>query len=322
MPSCACASHPPRAWSTDPLTSNVTLETDGGPLDNADWRGFDLPDARKIVNPDARWARLNLDEEGPPPVGPGDNRNNPSGLSASLLETRQDTEGSRVVRISMGLVDDVSDGLLTCRLAGLTATARIVVAPPDFAPMNRPIVSLQDGLADRDLRAGARGAAVSDEDLEALVADIFERALETSELMNKDAQNDRSRNTNRLARPPRDLPAPQRDFEPIPRDTLWPTIDSRSSANPAPAIPFSGDAMPVSDLGNRKHRRYNALEYLRDRLREEPELLERWIRAPRDASQYYDRRMPPLMRGSDGQPMHLTRRQYELIKLWVSRQVD
>ena len=141
--------------------------------------------------------------------------------------------------------------------------------------------------------------------------------------MNKDAQNDRARITNvNRDTAPRDLPTPRRDFEPRPRDTLWPTIDPRNTNNPAVAIPFSGDAMPVSDRGSRKHRRYNAIEYLRDRLREEPELLEKWIRPPRDASPYYDRRMPALMRGSDGLPIHLTRRQYELIRLWVSRQED
>jgi hypothetical protein len=78
--------------------------------------------------------------------------------------------------------------------------------------------------------------------------------------------------------------------------------------------------MPVSQLGQRKHRRYNAIEYLRDRLKEEPDLIEKWLRLPRDNEPLFDRRMPALMRGSDGQPMHLTRRQYQLIRLWAGRQ--
>lgn len=34
---------------------------------------------------------------------------------------------------------------------------------------------------------------------------------------------------------------------------------------------------------------------------------------------YYDRRMPAVMRGSDRHPMHITRRQYELLVAWVRR---
>ncbi|GAA6179576.1 hypothetical protein NBRC116594_10140 [Shimia sp. NS0008-38b] len=78
--------------------------------------------------------------------------------------------------------------------------------------------------------------------------------------------------------------------------------------------------MPVSMLGQRKHRRYNAIEYFRDRLREEPGLIEKWIRIPRAPERFYDRRMPALMRGSDSNAMHLTRRQYDLIQLWAKRQ--
>lgn len=288
--------------------------------DNAEWIGFDLPAAQKIVNPDARWARLNLETEGPPPVGAGDPRNSPGGLSASLVEPRGVPPSGGSFPISMGLVDDVSDGIVRCEIGGRTAVARVVIGPPDFAPMNRPVVSLQDGLSDRSLRNEPRVDALTDAELEAIVADIFERALETSELMNKDAQNDRSRLTNFRRQTPVDLPLPSPDFEENPRGTLWGTINPQATARPVPVSALEADAMPVSFRGQRKHKRYNALEYVRDRLREEPDLIEKWLRAPLDPSPLYDRRMPALMRGSDGHPMHLTRRQYEILRLWAAKQ--
>lgn len=278
------------------------------------WRDLVVPAERHRVNPDSSWGTHDLDATDVPPLGPGDGRLNPGGLVASVL--------SRVI----GLVDDVGDGLISCRIGGLTAKARIAVGPPDFAPMNRPVVSLQDGLSDRENRASARDGTILDDELEAIVADIFERALETSDLMNKDAQNYRARITNRTeyAGPSGgnlDLPNPSPSFEASPHRTLWPTIDQRLSASPAyPVTPQSVDAMPVTMVGQRKHRRYNAIEYFRDRLREEPDLIEKWIRIPRPPERFYDRRMPALMRGSDRNAMHLTRRQYELIQLWAKRQ--
>jgi len=287
---------------------------------NAEWVGFNLPNERLIINPNSRWATLDLDNEGPAPIGAGDPRNAPGGLSATLRETTSQLPDSGLSRISMGLVDDVSDGLIACEIAGLTAFARIAIGPPDFAPMARPFVSLQDGLADRVLRENAREVDIEDDELETIVADIFERALETSDLMNKDAQNDRSRQNNNPSDSNNDLPAPSASFESSPRRTLWASSNPQATANPVSAESHQTDAMPVSQLGQRKHRRYNAIEYLRDRLKEEPDLIEKWLRLPRDNEPLFDRRMPALMRGSDGQPMHLTRRQYQLIRLWAGRQ--
>jgi hypothetical protein len=271
------------------------------------WRDLVVPPDRYRVNPDSSWATHDMNATNVPPLGPGDARVNPSQLVASIL--------SKVI----GLVDDVGDGMISCRIGDLTANARIAVGPPDFAPMNRPVVSLQDGLSDREIRASVRDGSITDAELEAIVADIFERALETSYLMNKDAQNYRARLSNREYR--QDLPNPSPAFEASPHRTLWPTIDQRLSANPAyPVTPESVDSMPVTMVGQRKHRRYNAIEYFRDRLREEPDLIEKWIRIPRPPERFYDRRMPALMRGSDRNAMHLTRRQYELIQLWAERQ--
>lgn len=277
------------------------------------WLELDLPTDRQRVNPASSWANHDFEKTPVPPVGAGDTRVNPNSLVASIGDT------------SIGLVDDVGDGLITCSVGGLTAHARISVGPADFAPMNRPMVSLQDGLSDRAIRDSARDGSISEDELEAIVADIFERALETSDLMNKDAQNNRAFLTNRGeyrdgTGNPLVLPYPASDFESNPHGTLWPTINGMPAANSGPVAPQSVDAMPVTFLGQRKHRRYNAIEYLRDRLKEEPELIEKWLRPPRPTDVYYDRRMPALIRGSDRHAMHLTRRQYELIQRWAKRQ--
>lgn len=68
----------------------------------------------------------------------------------------------------------------------------------------------------------------------------------------------------------------------------------------------------------RRHRRFVALEFLEDLFRERPELLRQVIRTPVEEQRWHDRRMPVAVRGSDAYPMHLTRRQYNLLAGWVS----
>jgi len=77
------------------------------------------------------------------------------------------------------------------------------------------------------------------------------------------------------------------------------------------------NAMALTESGTAKHRRYALLEYLEDRFRENPGLFEQFIRRPVDPSPYWDRRMPAFMRGSDGRPIHLTRRQWEIFRQWI-----
>jgi hypothetical protein len=264
--------------------------------DDEDWSDLDIPQARRIINPNSAWARYRRTSAPPPLMR--DPRVNPGGLAANF---RAEPGADQ----SLGLLDDVSDGLVTCRVGTLApAHARIAIGPPDFSPASRPFVSLQDGLSDRVARQEAE--AIGFDELEEIVADIFERALETSDLLNKDAQTGRSHGENGTR-----LPQPSPDFELPPIRTLWPFPGT------ATGIAERVDALPVSFLGQRKHRRLNALEYLKDRLRDDPVFVERWLRPPLDDSEMFDRRMPPLMRGSDGRPMHLTRRQYDLVKRWA-----
>lgn len=267
---------------------------------DSEWGELSLPQERRILNPAAAWVGFNIANDPPGPL-PEDGRVNPGGLAATLESGR-----------SVGLIDDVSDGLVACAVGDLPpAFARIAVGPPDFSPDSRPFVSLQDGLADRVDREAVRVEDIPMSELAEIVADIFQRALETSDLSNKDAQNDRSHRENSRGfpnRPPDGGPPEDPEFPPI--GTLW------ASSQTSGTLLSRVDALPVGSLGKRKHRRLNALEYLKDRLRDDPAFVERWLRPPLDPLAY-DRRMPALMRGSDRNPMHLTRRQYELVKRWA-----
>lgn len=93
---------------------------------------------------------------------------------------------------SLGVVDDTCDGLITASLAldgrTLSASCRICVSPPDFAPDRRPFVSLADDLADRDREPLDRQQLLDDGAATAhRFADLFQRVWETASLANLDA---------------------------------------------------------------------------------------------------------------------------------------
>ena len=46
------------------------------------------------------------------------------------------------------------------------------------------------------------------------------------------------------------------------------------------------------------------------------------MRPPAGPERFYDKRMPGLMCGFDRYPLHLTRRQYELLKAWSKREPE
>ena len=276
-------------------------------LEPSEWESFDLAD-RFILNPKATWSTYEFGSQIKQPFYPArlrgyevtDTRKTPTQIHAYFPTFDND------IGLSLGLIDDVTDGIIECTIGDQIAFARIAVSPPDFAPDRRHIISIQEGLADRVGRDQIRQTANYDE-LEELVRDIFERALETSDAMNKDAIRQRVALHNGST----SLPISTGNRNELALGTLWPDPTEQAS------IAHRSDAMPISSAGSRKHKRYTALEYLRDRLREDPELIEKWIRKPRDEYQLFDRRMPPLMRGSHGGPMNLTQRQYELLTKWV-----
>lgn len=283
-----------------------------GTLPNAEWRNFVLPATQLFLNPSAAWARWVQDLATLPPFGERDGRNNPGGLLAAPFETIP-WAGGAIHSRSLGLIDDVSDGTITATLqisgTSLMATARVAVGPPDFSPASRTPVSLADNLTDREGRGAMRAASWTREELSEIIHDIFERAFETSDLIHRDYQNARSANTNRSTQAELGGRSPF-DIDDVVR-MLWPvpTIADVSSDKT--------DPMVLGSEGSRKHRRYASLEYLEDRFRENPALFDQWLRRPADPNPFFDRRMPALMRGSDGRPFHLTRWQWELIRRWI-----
>ena len=254
-------------------------------VNDSQWQNFRLPDQNLILNPEATWCQFSIGD---------DSRTNPGGLLAI-----EDDTG-----ISLGLVDDVCDGIITCSVQGISAVARIVVAPPDYAPDRRPLTSLADGLSDRVSRQEVSDADYVEE-MElttAEVADLMERVLETMEAMNLDYQNNRARAENRSIALNQGLPVNAAE------DKAFASIEA-----------ISGRPLPLTEFGRRRHRRFVSLEVWEDRLRENPDLISKWIREPMTGERYYDREMPALMRGSDRYPMHITRRQYDLLVAWANR---
>ncbi len=249
-------------------------------------RTYVLPSDRLILNPSAPWCRFRLSE---------DPRTNPGGLFA----------GAEEGGISLGLADDICDGIVQCSVAdAVPAAARVVVGPPTYAPDRRPFVSIADGLTDRVRRADVQDPSyLDDEALTSLeIRDLMERVQETMENVNVDVQNDRARLENTaIAR------AEGRSLEEA-ADEAFPPIE-----------PMLGRPFPLTERGRQPHRRFVAQEAWEDLIRERPDLVSKVIRQPVTGDRYYDRRMPAVMRGSDRLPMHLTRRQYDLLVLWARR---
>jgi hypothetical protein len=257
------------------------------------WSDFDLPSERLILDPEAAWCRFD-------PALKNDYRTNPE-----LLYAWEDVAGKP--QTSLGLVDDTCDGVITCAVRGVetVARARIVVTPPHFAPDRRPFTSLADDLKDRVDRYDVLDEAyVKDRDRTTTeIRDLMERVIETVGLMNLDFQNERSGRENRAI-----------------ADARHQQTDSRRDFRPFPELALAGeDPLPLTARGRERHRRFISLEVFEDLLRERPDLLEKFVREPMSGDQMYDQRMPAMVRGSDGQPMHLTRRQYSLLESWIQR---
>ena len=206
--------------------------------------------------------------------------------------------------VCLGLVDDTCDGIISCEIDGLDvapAVARIVVTPPDLAPDRRPPVSIADGFKDRVSREEVSAptyvadvALVTEE-----ITDLLERAFETAGLMNLDALNDLfDTNTNPWIARTHGVVYQEADRFRVP-----------------PATP--SNPLPLTTMGRDRHRRFLSREVLADFVRKRPELIAEWIRDPSGADPFFNTKMPIFMRGSTGDPLHVTRRQYDLLVAWA-----
>jgi hypothetical protein len=246
-----------------------------------------LPIEALILNPHSPWCRWK--------PTPPDYRGEPGGQYA------QDEN-----EVSYGMLDDVCDGIVECRIPRLRlrASARVVSGPPDYAPDRRHLTSIADGLKDRTSRLEVTQDKYFDDmtlcDQE--IGDLMERILETVSLSNIDVLNSTAYQHN----------AALVKSQPLSGET--------EETNPFPIEPSLKDLpLPLTERGRTQHRRLANISVLKDLLRKDPGLFERAVRRPFDPSRYTNRKMPLGMRGAAGTPLSLTPRQHEFFEKWIGK---
>jgi hypothetical protein len=308
---------------------------------NAVWDGFVLPEEQCLLNPDAAWTKYRMiswDElltqiprllpQGAELKALLDSPGNGSELIRLLRGPRVDV-GSLPPSIfafaveqprdfvSLGMIDDTSDGTISVELAAkddqpaVKALARIVVTLPSFAPDRRLPVSIADGLIDRTDRQSVRnpGWVTGDnrDKADAEVADLLDRAYETAGLQNIDALADFARQQNEVVAIRQGTPLTEEKSD----ELLW---HGKKLVTVEP--------LPLTALALQRHRRNSARLVFEMFALETKKWFERTMREPAGPDRYYNKRMPGLMCGFDRRPIHLTRRQYELLRAWSKRESE
>jgi hypothetical protein len=299
--------------------------------------------ANRILNPDATWLRYRLGDKGSPetsgyfypfPPDSYDGAGQHPGPNEAADGRDQGSEQS------WGVVDDTCDGVITAHLVingqQLSATARICVGPPDYAPDRRFFVSIADDLADRDLELITAQTMQTDiAGTQRGLADLFQRVWETASLSNLDAIRERALADNANAPAVKGLPAVDQNSM-RPKDKPW--ADANVKANIPPTDEPSDELIftrlielahaPLADqdalidffsqhadrLRAMVRPAYGDFDQLQDSVRADakPAADHRDPRVRRD--RLHDMRMPPYMRDEIAGPLSLTRRQYaELI---------
>lgn len=248
---------------------------------------------------------------------------------------------------SWSVVDDTCDGIIVATLGvqhrRLLARARFFTGPPDYAPDRRPIYSIADDLAERELppleiSASDRDALISE------VTDVFNRAFETASLFNLDAARTRAvlENTGKLVGDHPPIPdAPKFGVESMTEfDT--PYVDVSPELGPqTPPSAFSGgtgaNRLPYTEMIERVHGALMEEDILVDFLQRRGEHVLELVRPPfgntevwpenaaetsntdwRDprlfADKLHDMRMPPYMRDANLYPLSIGRRQHQLLR--------
>jgi hypothetical protein len=231
--------------------------------------------------------------------------------------------------LSLGVVDDTCEARfeVSLKLPGpvnktLTAAANVFVGPPDFAPDRRPFLSLADELNDRASDGASRTAAMSPEDRDAWVQDLFERIYETVSLFNLDLWRRAKAIT-------------------LTGNRLGPAIPNDNTREPTRAMggrdrlrnrlsPVQGESqnvrLPLTEHARMRHRALSDLEGLRDFVTQNPGRLATLIRRAFEAAAgelsngigVTTMQMPPFMRNSNAGPLTLAPWQYDLLMAWVA----
>jgi hypothetical protein len=251
---------------------------------------------------------------------------------------------------SWGVVDDTCDGVITATLVidgrTLSATARICVGPPDYAPDRRPFISLADDLADRELEPMSSQEIAEDvAGAQHRLADLFQRVWETASLTNLDAIRQRAVAGNESDGSPTIEGLPRTDDGSMrPQDV--PFADANVAAT-IPSEPDASDGLVFTSLINLAHApladedalvrffnlqadrlrlmirpAYGAFDQLKESVRADdtPDEAYRDPRITRD--RLHDMRMPPYMRDETAGALSLTRRQYRELIGYLEFAVD
>lgn len=264
-----------------------------------------VPVGRAFLNPNAGW--LDATSNTTSIVQPGD--------TYDMFDT--DDNG---VRRSLGVVDDTCEALVSATLtvAGTTMTARanIMVGPPHFAPDRRPFLSLADEINDRQ-DDPARDAALTPQERDAWVENLFERAYETASLMNVDFH--RSTRGSALTGPALAPPIPG-DGVPQPRRAMG-RQDALRDRDIAISAPLPANSLPLSARARERHRSLSDLNALKAWVLANPDRLDALIRHPFAVGRGENAgattmQMPPFMRNSNALPLTLSHWQHRLLMAW------
>ena len=305
-----------------------------------------VPAENRILNPAAAWCSYDADDakyENPQPADTYDGADVPG----------PNPFGSQ----NWGVVDDTCDGVLTARLQfngkPHVATARIAVAPPDYAPDRRFFLSLADDLCDRD--APPLDDPTADE-----IIDLFQRVFETVSLLNLDYTRDRAIGENDPSQLTAPAKPPRKDDGTMTYLDVGYAIKSPPIVyGPPPAkidptnIPPAPKAGRFADAAIDTHSQLGGEEYLLDWLRANADRVRSLLRPPwaafadlapnrlgvkkppakrgakrapaRDPRSNddtaHDMRMPPYMRDESASSLSLTRRQYNMVMAFLDKVV-
>jgi hypothetical protein len=312
-----------------------------GETDDSRAKHMIVPPQNRILNPQAAWATYDFDD---PPV-----------TECQPVDTYDGASDIDRGNLSWGVVDDTCDVIITAELTArdrtLTATARIFVGPPDYAPDRRPFYSLADELADRDPTSVPDPRAADAVELGEAVHDLFRRVLETASLTNVDRQRLAGVVTNEMLLPADALKHPPPGFPSMSDDTMTPAdkmkgkvllSDFAKGLLEQSAGDDERDVAPLvrAEIARQQHQRLAEPDYLisflldnAERFREIARPPYAWIpelgpepgaddplelrdpRRPRDMG--HDMRMPPYMRDSDFGALSLTRRQWDMVWRYI-----
>lgn len=243
---------------------------------------------------------------------------------ADTYDALSDSQGTGP---SLGVVDDTCDARITITLTlassqVLLAEAALFVAPPHFAPDRRPILSLADEVNDRAADARSRSLALTAQERDAWVEDLFERAFETVSLMNVDLWREVNAKQLKAAETKPALPADglNDDRAMGARDKL------RNQLYTVAPVVTNVDPLPLSRYARTRHRALADLVELTRFVRNNPGRLKNLIRAPfavsigersEVAKALTSMQMPPFMRHSNALPLTLSAWQFDLLQAWA-----